>query len=246
MAEKKQEVAKAAPTAVVNWQDELKSLAVATAAAEKPSGNWVSFKGGQLMIGGTPMKDNKVQMIVLHSIFENQWYRDRYNPNAPTPPHCYAYGDTDDALAPHAEAATPIAESCAACPNNVWGSDPEGGKGKACKNVRRLAIIAATDLDKIDKAEVAIAKLSVTSVKNWSTYANQVANALHLPPLGIITEMVVTPDPRYQFQINFSLIDKVQEQYLPALMKKRGEIMDLIYAPYDKPSEAPPQAPRKF
>ena len=128
----------------------------------------------------------------------------------------------------------------------MWGSDPEGGKGKACKNVRRLAIIAATDLDKIDKAEVAIAKLSVTSVKNWSTYANQVANALHLPPLGIITEMVVTPDPRYQFQINFSLIDKVQEQYLPALMKKRGEIMDLIYAPYDKPSEAPPQAPRKF
>lgn len=250
MAEKKPEVknavAPAAGTSIANWQDELKQMAVAVAEAEKPSGNWVSFKGGQLTIGGTQMKDNRVQMIVIHSIFENQWYKERYNPNNPSSPHCYALAEKDDDLAPHPDAATPIASDCASCPHNAWGSDPEGGKGKACKNVRRLAIISSTDLDKIGKAEVAIAKLPVTSVKNWSTYANQVANALRLPPLGVITEMEVTPDPRYQFQVNFRLVDKVPEQYLPQLLAKRGEIHDLVFAPYDKPTEAAPAAGRKF
>ena len=234
-------------TEVVNWQEELKKLAVATADAEKPSGNWVSFKGGQLTIGGTAMKNNMVEAVVLHAIFENQMYESKYNPNNPQPPICYAFGDTDDDLKPHPESAKPQAANCRDCPNNQWGSDPEGGKGKACKNVRRLGLMSATDLDKVAKAEVAIAKLPVTSVKNWSTYANQVANALHLPPLGIITEMSVTPDPRYQLQVNFRLVDKVPEAHLPDLLKKRGEIHDLMYLPYDKPSEAaPPAQARKF
>lgn len=248
MSNEKQKAAPAG-TAVVNWQEELKKMAVATAEAERPSSNWVSFKGGQMTIGGNPMKNNKVEMIVLHSIFENQLYGERYNPNNPQPPICYAFGDTDDDLKPHPDSAKPQASNCAECPNNAWGSDPEGGKGKACKNVRRLAIMASTDLDKIPKAEVAIAKLPVTSVKNWATYANQVANALKLPPLGVITEMEVSPDPRYQLQVNFRLVDKVAEEFIPALLKKRGEVHDLVYSKYDKPVEgAPTAAPaqRKF
>lgn len=235
-----------ADTAVVNYQEELKKLAIQTAEAERPSGNWVSFKGGILTIGGAQMKNNRVEMIVLHSIFENQMYGEKYNPNNPQPPICYAFGDTDDDLKPHPDSAKPQASNCADCPNNAWGSDPEGGRGKACKNVRRLAIMSATDLDKIDKAEVAIAKLPVTSVKNWATYANQVANALHLPPLALITEMSVEPDPKTQLQVQFRLVDKVAETYLPALLKKRGDVHDLVYAKYDKPQEAQPQQARKF
>jgi hypothetical protein len=239
------EVAVPKQTAVVNYEEELKKMAVATAEAEKPAGNWVSFKGGILSINGMQMKDNRVEMVVLHSIFENQMYGERYNPNNPQPPVCYAFGETDDELKPHPDSSKPQADSCKTCPNNQWGSDPEGGKGKACKNVRRLAIISATDLNKIDKAEVAIAKPSVTSVKNWATYANQVANALHLPPLGVVTEMSVEADPKTQFQIHFRLVDKVPAEHIPALLKKKGEIHDLIYAPYDAPVEQV-TAQRKF
>ena len=67
------EAKKAEPgTAVAAWQAELNALTVQTAEVEKPSGNWVSFKGGMLSIGGTPMKGNKVPCVVVHSIFENQ------------------------------------------------------------------------------------------------------------------------------------------------------------------------------
>jgi hypothetical protein len=246
----KQEVAVPKQNAVVNYEEELKKLAIATAEAEKPGGNWVSFKGGVLTIGGTPMKNNKVEMIVLHSVFENQLYKDRYDPNNPQPPICYALAEKDDDLKPHPEAVSPQATSCSECPNNQWGSDPAGGKGKACKNVRRLAIISATDAktpEAVNKAEVAIAKLPVTSVKNWATYANQVANALHLPPLAVVSEMSVEPDAKTQFQVQFRLVDKVNgEGVLPALLKKRGDVHDMVFLAYDKPSEAPAQAPRKF
>lgn len=244
MAEKGKAVPapEAAGTAVVDWQEQLAKMAFATAEAEKPSGNWVSFKGGQLTINGTSQPKNKVDCIVIHSIFENQLYEDRYDPNNPQPPICYAFSETDDDLKPHADSAKPQAESCAVCPNNVWGSDPGGGKGKACKNVRRLAIVSADDLDpeKLPRAEVALAKLPVTSVKNWSTYASQLANVLKIPPLAVISEMSVEPDAKTQFQVNFQLVDKITDGALiQGLLNKRKDTTPLIFAPYDKPSAAP-------
>ncbi len=189
------DVAKPAGTAVANWQEELKQLAVKTAEQEKPSGNWLSFRGGVLTIGGTPMKGNKVECVVVHSIHENQMYRGKFDPNVPASPICYALAEDEDDLAPHPDSPEPQAATCAVCPNNAWGSDPEGGKGKACKNVRRIAIMPATttDMENIPKAEVALAKIPVTSVKNWSTYASQLATVLHTPPLAVITELSLEP-----------------------------------------------------
>jgi hypothetical protein len=254
MAEKKDPapaiVPKDAPgTAMVNWQEELNKLAVATAEAEKPSGNWVSFKGGFLTINDVQMKDNKVKCAVVHSIFENQLYKDRYDPNNPASPICYALSEIEDDLKPHPDSAEPQSESCSTCTKNAWGSDPQGGKGKACKNVRRLAIVSADDLDvdKLPKAEVALAKLPVTSVRNWSTYASQLANVLKLPPLAVVTEVSVAPDPKTQFQVNFQLMDKISDgAVIQQLLNKRRDTTPLIFMPYAVTQPAQPAQPRKF
>lgn len=228
----------------VSWESELAALAVQTAETEKPSSNWISFKSGQLSINGNAVKGNKVECVVIHSIHENQLYKDKYDPNNPSPPICYAFADNDDDLKPHPDSTTPQAASCAECPNNVWGSDPGGGKGKACKNVRRLGIMDKNDLTNIEKAEVYLAKLPVTSVKNWGTYASQIANVLKLPPLAVITEMSTAPDAKTQFQVNFQLVDKVESSdMIQALLKKRHDVMPLIYQPYDKYIEPPAQQP---
>ncbi len=238
-------------TAVANWESELSALAQQTVETEKPAGNWISFKGGQLSFGGQPIPGAKLPVVVIYSVFENQLYQDKYDPNNPQPPICYALAENDEELKPHPEAYKPQAESCEVCPHNAWGSDPSGGRGKACKNVRRLAMVAAADLDKLDKAEIGLAKMPVTSVKNWSSYASQIANVLKVPPLAVITEMSVTPDPKTQFQVNFQLIDKITDpKVLQDLLKKRGESHQLVYMPYDKPTERTAQvaaaATRKF
>jgi hypothetical protein len=236
-------------TAVVSWQEELAKMAVATAEAEKPSGNWVSFKGGRLTIGGNPMKDDKVQCVVVNSVFENMWYKSKYDPDNPQSPSCYAIAEQEDDLKPHKDAEAPQAATCAECPKNAWGSDPSGGRGKACKNVRRLAMIASTDLQAVPKAEVAVAKLPVTSVGNWSSYANQIASVLKLPPLAVITEMVVVPSNKTIFQVEFSLVDKITDgAVIQELLGKRKDTMDLMYAGYEKnnTAERPAEAARKF
>ena len=258
MAEKKPEVPAVPPkTEVVDWQAQLGALALATAEAEKPAGNWVSFQGGRLKIGGNPIKDDKVEMVVLYSIFENQLYAiknakgeligQKYDPDNPASPVCFAFAEVDDELAPHPDSLWPQSKTCAECQWNAWGSDFDGGRGKACKNVRRLAIMSKTDLDKVEKAEVALAKLPVTSVKNWSTYANQLANVLKLPPLAVVTEMSVVPNPKTQFQVEFQLVDKVGDgAVIQKLLARRKDIHPLIFAPYDKPVEPKPEQPRKF
>jgi len=241
MAEAKQapEVKKES-TAVVDYMAELNALTVATTEAEKPSGNWASFKNGILQINGVALKGNKAPVVVIHSVFENQLYAGAYDPNNIQPPICFAFAEKDEDLKPHPDSASPQAASCAECPKNAWGSDPGGGKGKACKNVRRLAFISANDLDTIDKAEVALAKLPVTSVKNWSSYANQIANVLKLPPLAVVTEISVEPDAKTQFQVNFQLVDQIKDgAIIQALLNKRKDIHNLIFAPYDKPIEVP-------
>lgn len=237
-------------TGVVSWQDQLAQMAIATAEAEKPSGNWVSFKGGRLTIGGQSMKDDKVKCIVINSVFENQWYKSKYDPDNPASPSCYAIADLEDDLKPHPDSEAPQSPTCAECPKNVWGSDPGGGKGKACKNVRRIGLIADNDAanpQSVQKADVAVAKLPVTSVGNWSTYANQIANVLKLPPLAVITEMSVTPNNKTIFQVDFELVDKINDgPVIQALLTKRKDTMSMMYSGYDKNAAPAPDQPRKF
>lgn len=245
MAEKKEvAVVPAASTAVVDWQAQLAAMAVTTAEQEKPSGNWVSFRAGVLSFGGNPIKGNKMKVVVVHSLHENQIYKEKFDSNNPgQTPYCFAFAENEEDLKPHPDSLEPQAESCAVCPNNVWGSDPEGGRGKACKNVRRLAMIAFDDMGDINKAPVALAKLPVTSVKNWSSYANQIANVLKLPPLAVVTEMSVEPDTKTVFQVNFALIDKITDgAQIQALLSKRKDTTPLIWAGYDKPTQAPTPA----
>ena len=235
-----------AGTQVMSYMEELNAMTIATQAAEKPQSNWASFQGGQLNINGMKMKDNKAPVVVLQSLFENQWYKERYDPNNPATPHCFAFAENDEDLKPHPESLAPQAETCDQCPKNAWGSDPGGGKGKACKNVRRISFISADDIGN-EKAEVVFAKIPVMSVKNWSAYASQIANVLKIPPICVKTELSVVPDARTQFQVHFALLDRIPDgPAIQTLLNKRRESNAALTAPYDKPNESVAEGVRKF
>ena len=53
------------------------------------------------------------------------------------PPDCSSL----DGVKPVENCKDKQAELCKDCPQNEWGSDPKGGKGKACKNMHRLMIL---------------------------------------------------------------------------------------------------------
>jgi hypothetical protein len=216
----------------------------------------MSFKNGQLTVNDTVIKGGKTQVVPLYSLFENQLYVGKYNANDVKPPVCYAFGETEAEMVPHKDVAEPQNAQCGmpgqpgCCPKNEWKSDPDGGNGKACKNVRRIAFLHRDDLEtpeKVAKAPVAMAKISVTNVKNWSTYANQVSAVLKKPPIQTICELSVEPDAKTQFKINFALMDVIADDnpVLGALLKRRRELVPLMYAPYAKSTESAAPAENK-
>src|SRR5690606_25613194 len=98
---------------------------------------------------------NELEVVVVASVFANTLYADKFQPGVVSLPICYAFGDPDSddpegTMRPHEEAEDPQSDACADCPMNQFGSAPEG-RGKACKNTRRLAVMLAEDLDNVEE-----------------------------------------------------------------------------------------------
>ena len=131
-AASKKPAAKSAPktTAVANWDEALaqKAMAAKKVASHIGGGsrNVLSFKGGKLSYQGGNVPGNKLNVVVLSAINENNFYEGRYDPNNPQSPTCYAFGrpdGEDENMGPH-EAVKKAGNSqsetgrCADCPNN--------------------------------------------------------------------------------------------------------------------------------
>jgi hypothetical protein len=238
---------KAKSTAVANYDEQLAAMMQQEVETEKSvstGGKFISTKGGQLSYDGNAMANNEMYVVILDHIFENAYYEGRFDPENPQPPTCFAFGRNEKDMIPHVnvtEADQAQCDNCADCPLNQWGSE---GKGKACKNVRRLALIPAGHVDrKTDElelydenhfltSEVAYLKLPVTSTKGFSTYVKQVAQAYSKPTLGVITRIFTTPDAKTQYKVNFEAIEEVPQELLGALMQRRSAVVEEIDFPY--------------
>jgi hypothetical protein len=233
--------------AIVPWKERLAQLAKQTEDAEKPTGNFITFRAGQMLFNDNPVPGNKMLAVPIDYIFENAFYPEKFNPAKAMSPICYAFGRKDSELKPHADCEDPQNTTCDGCELNEWGSDPDGGKGKACKNTRRIALLhkdSLVDAKTILESAVAFCKIPVTSVKNWSTFANQCATVLKVPPLAVIAEVSVIPDSKTQFQVLFKGSGVISDdEILAALVAKQEMVAKNIMVPYPKNAqkeEAPP------
>lgn len=75
-------------------------------------------------------------------------------------PDCYSR----DLVKPDAGGAEVQSPDCASCPWNQFGSDPKGGRGKACKEVRRVFFLPEGKLD------AHVMNVPPTSLKSLKTY----------------------------------------------------------------------------
>lgn len=244
-------------TALVAYDDELAQAAEAAVAQERHvgGGSFFSIRGGQLRYNDAQLPGNQVAVVIVDSVLENTYYEDAYDPDTPNAPTCYAFGRDDETMGPHEESSEPQGELCCNCPQNQWGS-AERGRAKACRNRRRLALVAAGTFDRngdftptIDDltsaSEVAYLSLPPTSIKSYAGYVKQLASTLKLPPHGVITRVAVEPDPKTQFRVVFELMSKVPTEVIPTCIELHKSQSTLIEFPYQKPEsrEAKPAAP---
>lgn len=92
--------------------------------------------------GDGPRGSIDVVIVKANAQLSKTFYIQGWDENNNNPPDCAsANGITPDQGVPH-----PQNSVCATCPRNAWGSAPNGGKGKACGDHRRLAVVPLTDL----------------------------------------------------------------------------------------------------
>lgn len=237
---------------LVNYEELLAKMAKKATATEKPSSSSVTAKAGILAYNGTPVPQNKLDVIIIASSHANLYYEDKYDPNDIKNPVCYAYAEDPDEeeMKPHPKSSKPQSENCDDCPMNQWGSDPSGGRGKACKNTRKLAIVPAdVTPEDIMTAEVATMALPVMTVsKQWSPYVHKLATLYGRPPLAMVTQIGTKPDQKAQFMITFDDLRPVDISLLEGIMSKHDTAITMLQKEYEPNKEeeegATPRKPR--
>lgn len=226
---------------IVKWDEELAKLAKdSTSKMDVSSNKFISIRGGKLTFGGQEMPGNELRCVVLAYTLENQYYVGRFDPSNPAPPICYSFGLDKDEMAPHEKSSDPQHSECSSCPLNQYESDPNGGRGKACKNVIRLAVIAESDLEDLDNAEVVYMKVPTTSTKNFLAYAKkQIGETLKRPFWSVITNIKVEQDNETAVKVFFSLAEKIDDGELFTPLK------DMYTTNTDTVAFAYPDAPER-
>ena len=164
-------------------------------------------------------------------------------------------------MKPHEDVDDPQSEDCASCPQNAWGSGE--GKGKACKNGRRMMVVPAgtwtgsewklfSTAEEFTNLEMALIKVPVMSVKGYSGYVQKLTNVLKRPPFAVITEIAVVPDAKSQFKLTFSTLAEIDgELVMNNIMPMHEEAKASIIFPYPKREGQPevkskPSGRKKF
>jgi hypothetical protein len=92
--------------------------------------------------GDGPRGSIDVVIVKANAQLSKTWYENGWDENNNNPPDCASA----NGIVPDQGVPKPQASACLGCPKNAWNSAPGGGKGKACGDHRRMAVVPLTDL----------------------------------------------------------------------------------------------------
>lgn len=226
---KKQE--EAAPTAnlPVNIEDAIrKQLEAQRGQLGALPANKISLKNKEFALPDG-QKGPTIEVVILDFVWFMVNYPGVYNSNDPKKPNCFAVGRENPepkgdelGLKPHSSSADPQGDDCKTCPKNEWGS-AASGKGKACKNQRRLVVLAP---DADAGSEPMSLYVSPGGLKYFDAYVARLQNEHGLLPVQVITKISFDPNQTYPL-LNFSLVGKHDNMNL--FWTKREQAQELLF-----------------
>lgn len=207
-------------TALANYEEQLmQEMQSVKASLSQPSSNKISTKGKMFTLPDGTTNPGPMQCVILDWISFNSYYEGVYDPQNPQAPVCWALNKVLDELGPSPNCPTPQAESCKACPKDQFGSS---GRGKACKNVRRL-IVAAPDAT-LDSPVMAL-EVSPGAIRAFDNYALDVQRTLNTLPIKVITSIGFDPNKSYP---SLTFTDPQLHDKLGVMMELRNKSQHLL------------------
>lgn len=164
------------------------------------------------------------------------FYKSGYTEGSDAKPLCYS----NDGVAPSINAQEPQCKTCAACPQNIWGShvSEDGKKGKACSDSKRLAIAPAGQIN-----DPMLMRVPAASLKALTAFGQQLAKR-GVPYQAVVAKIgfdYSVAHPALTFKpvgfVDESTLGDIKEAMESDLVKRIcGEIEDL-YVPDDTDGE---------
>lgn len=252
---KKKAVAKKKSTAVGSVADMFaQGLETEQNREQAGVGKTLSIRNSKFKFEGADLGD-EIAVVLLDYVFVNQFYKGKFDPDNRQPPTCFAMAETEAELRP-LEASPEVqngGDDCSSCWANEFESD-EAGRGKACKNGRRIAVMSAEAwededfIDYIDSDAVGYMTLPPTTNPTWRAYVNKLGKTAKLPVWGVITTLSFDPDvdyPKLEFTASAKLQDVLDVKAAEKLISLRDEIHDELRSVPDFSGYTPDEAPKK-
>lgn len=215
---------KSASTALAELQSRIKAeLETVRDSVAPPSGNKISTKDKKFTLPDGK-SENTLSVVILDHRNLNRYYIKPYDSQNVVPPDCYALAKSFNDLSPanHEDVTTAQHEDCATCPYNAFGSAPNG-KGKACRNMVRLAMIPP---DPAVGDTPMILEVPPSALKNWNKLVNDLEST-GLLPIQVITEISFDSTKTYPCPV---FTPKAAHDNLQTLWEHREKAQGLLDA----------------
>lgn len=132
-----------------------------------------------------------IHAVIVDFVSANYYYEGAFDPNDITPPLCAAIGPEPTTLVAFDDSTEKQCDTCAACPQNQFGS---AGRGKACQNSRLLVLLAP---DANADTPFMTMKVSPTALKSFDGYVSSIVRSFQAPPIAVVTEISLDPNLDY-------------------------------------------------
>ena len=151
----------------------------------------------------------KISAVVVDMVYINTWYNKRYIAGQVESPACWALNANFAELAPDKSVEKPAHATCEGCPNNEWDSGP-GGRGKACGNKVRLAIVTP---DSTNESPVFTVDLPPTSQSGFVNLLRKLA----VPIQSVVLSIEQDPKSEYP-KLLFNTVGEISPELAPHIM----------------------------
>jgi len=137
--------------------------------------NWrLKYRGDEILVKdarGLPEQALDVVIVGISPNISKQWYEKKFTEGDDTAPDCFSINGI------HPDPASPKkqCDTCAVCPQNLWGSriTEAGKKAKNCQDSRRLAVVPSADILNADFGGPMMLRLPPTSLAGLAAFAKE-------------------------------------------------------------------------
>ena len=156
----------------------------------------IKFKGAQSFLFPDDTITRELTVVIVGFTTANAFYESAFQPGKISPPACYAIDRIPTQMSPRENSPKPQATDCNICPKNQFKS-ASNGKGKACRNARRMYVIVMEDGKPVDRCQAYTLEAPPTSLRAFDRYVSDLASRYSVLPLAVRTRITLDPDQTY-------------------------------------------------